>query len=316
MKNYFIVNPISGKNEALKVVKNLIETAPEEFDYEIIVTEFKNHAVNIAKSIAERGENCRIFACGGDGTLFDVVNGVVGFDNVEVGVIPCGSGNDYIKSFSKAEDFLFVDNFLYGISKPVDLIKFEDKYCINIASIGMDAFVVQQKNNMKKLSEFNGKLSYIVSVFITFIKNMGGHFKVTIDDDRVYDKDFLFVVAANGKYYGGSFNPTPNAVLDDGYMDVMLINSVSRFTVVRLLTKYQKGLHTGLKICETVKAKKVLIESDKDIPVNVDGEIYNSSKIKFETAEKGIRFILPKSVFLSQENKENTKHFAPVKQKN
>lgn len=308
MKNYFIVNPISGKNEALKVVENLLKSADSDFDYEIIVTEYKHHATNIANAIAKRGENCRIFACGGDGTLFDVVNGVVGYENVEVGVIPCGSGNDYIKTFSKAQDFLSSDNFCDGVSIPVDLIKFEDKYCINIASIGMDACVVKQKNDMKKLSEFNGELAYIVSVFITFIKNLGGHFKVTVDDKDVYDKDFLFVVAANGRYYGGSFNPTPDALINDGLIDILFINSVSRFTIIKLLKKYQKGLHTGLTdICKFVRGKKVVIESEKEIPVNVDGEIYNSSKITFEMVEKGVKFIVPKSVLNSNKTLNDKK---------
>lgn len=302
MKNYFIVNPVSGKNEALKVVKNLLKNADSDFNYEIIVTEFEHHATRIAKTIAERGEGCRIFACGGDGTLFDVVNGVVGYENVEVGVIPCGSGNDYVKTFAKAEDFLSPDNFCEGVSVPVDLIKFEDKYCINIASIGMDAFVVKQKNDMKKLSEFNGELAYIVSVFITFIKNMGGRFKVTVDDKDVYDRDFLFVVAANGRYYGGSFNPTPNACVNDGLIDILLLNSVSRFTVIKLLKKYQKGLHINLTdICKIVRGKRIVIESEKEIPVNVDGEIYNSAKITFEMVEKGVKFIVPKSVLNSNE---------------
>ena len=296
MKTYFIVNPNSGKNSALKTITSLLEN--KKFDYEIVTTEYAHHAMKIAKSLAERGEKCRIFAVGGDGSLFDVINGVVGYDNVEVGVIPCGSGNDYIKYYGDKKKFLSSDYITDGMAMPIDLIKFQDKYCVNIASIGMDAYVCQQKERMKLLSRISGNLAYIVALFITFIFHMGGKFRVKIDDNDFIEKDFLFIVAANGKYYGGSFNPTPNAVVDDGFIDAMLIRKVKRYEVFGLIGKYQKGKHVDIKnLCSITHAKRVEVISEKEIPVNLDGELFDSKTAVFEIAEKAVKFLVPSTLF-------------------
>ena len=309
MKNYFIVNPNSGQNSALKTIKSLVENL--NIDYEIITTEYPHHATGIAKAIAEKGEKCKIFSCGGDGSLFDVVNGVVGYDNVEVGVIPCGSGNDYIKYYGSKKDFLCTDYIENGKSFDVDLIKFNDKYCVNIASIGMDAYVCQQKERMKLLSRISGKLSYIVAVFITLIFHMSEKFKLKIDDGDFIEKQFLFIVAANGRYYGGSFNPTPTALVNDGFIDAMTINKVSRLGVLSLIGKYQKGEHLSIKeLCSLTKAKRVEVISEKVIPVNLDGELFDSTSAVFEIAEKAIKFIAPVDFYnnnIKNEEKDSLK---------
>lgn len=296
MKNYFIVNPSSGNSSAMKTIKALIEN--EGFDYEIVTTEYAHHATGIARSLAERGAKCRIFAVGGDGSLFDVVNGVVGYDNVEVGVIPCGSGNDYIKYYGDKKEFLSSDYIKEGKALPIDLIKFQDKYCVNIASIGMDAYVCQQKERMKFLSRISGNLAYIAALFITFIFHMGGKFRVKIDNNDFIEKDFLFIVAANGRFYGGSFNPTPDAVVNDGFIDAMLINKVRRHQVFGLIGKYQKGKHINIKsLCSLTHAKRVEVISEKEIPVNLDGELFDSKTAVFEIAEKAVKFLVPSTLF-------------------
>ena len=296
MKTYFIINPNSGNSSALKTVNGLVNN--KAIDYEIISTEYAHHAKSIAKSIASRGEKCRIFACGGDGTLFDVVTGAVENQNVEIGVIPCGSGHDYIKYFGKKEDFLCDDNIINGIPLEVDLIKFKDKYCVNIASIGMDAYVCQQKNKLQLLSRISGNLSYIVSLFITFIFNMGGRFKVKVDDEEPVENDFLFIVAANGRFYGGSFNPTPNSIINDGFIDLLLLNKVKRYQVITLMRKYQQGKHLSIpNLCKLVHAKRVEVISEKEIPVNLDGELFDSKTAVFEIAEKAVKFIVPSKLY-------------------
>lgn len=303
MKTYFIVNPNSGNSSVLKTVKSLVQN--KDIDYEIITTEYSHHAQEIAKNIAMRNKECRIFACGGDGTIFDVVNGAIGNENVEIGVIPCGSGNDYIKYFGKKEDFLCDDNIINGKPVEVDLIKFQDKYCVNIASIGMDAYVCKQKNKMQFLSRISGNLAYIVSLFITFIFNMGGRFKVKVDDGDYIEKDFLFIVAANGRFYGGSFNPTPNAVINDGFIDLLLLEKVRRYKVITLMRKYQQGKHLDIpNLCKLVHAKRVEVISKKVIPVNFDGELFDSESAVFEIAEKAIKFIVPLKIYEKIHKKE------------
>ena len=303
MKTYFIVNPTSGNKSALKTIKALTENV--DFDFDIIESEYPHHATNIVKIIGQKGEKCRVFACGGDGSLFDVVNGAVGFDNVEVGIIPCGSGNDYIKYYGNKKDFLTSDYLLNGKAIDIDLIKFQDKYCVNIASIGMDAYVCQQKEKLKFLSKISGKLAYIVALFITFIFHMSAKFKVKIDDEDFLERELMFIVAANGRYYGGSFNPTPNAIVNDGYIDAMTINKVSRLGVLSLIGKYQKGKHIDLKdLCTIKRAKRVEVVSEKIVPVNLDGELFDSNTAVFNIVENAVKFIIPSKLIEKHIKKE------------
>ncbi len=303
MKNYFIVNPTSGNKTALKTIKNLI--GDNDFDYEIIETEYQHHAINIVKNIAQKGEECRVFACGGDGSLFDVVNGAVGYDNVEVGIIPCGTGNDYIKYYGNKKDFLTNDYLFNGEAIDIDLIRFQDKYCVNIASIGMDAYVCQQKERLKFLSKISGKLAYIVALLITFLFHMSAKFKVKIDDEDFFERELMFIVAANGRYYGGSFNPTPNAIVNDGFIDAMTINKVSRLDVLSLIGKYQKGKHITLEdLCTIKRAKRVEVISEKTIPVNLDGELFDSNTAVFEMVESAVKFVIPSKLVKEHTKKE------------
>jgi len=188
---------------------------------------------------------------------------------------------------------------------PIDLIKCNDKYCVNIASIGMDAYVCQQKEKMKFLSKISGSLAYIVAVFITFIFHMSEKFKVKIGDEDFFEKELMFIVAANGRYYGGSFNPTPDAVVNDGLIDAMTINKVSRLQVLDLIGKYQKGTHVDIKDLVSVKkVKRVEVISEKVIPVNLDGELFDSDTAVFEIVEKAVNFIVPPNILDNIKRKE------------
>ena len=117
----------------------------------------------------------------------------------------------------------------------------------------------------------------------------------------------MFIVAANGRYYGGSFNPTPDAVVNDGLIDAMTINKVNRFQVLGLIGKYQKGKHISLTDLVTLKrVKRVEVISEKVIPVNLDGELFDSKTAVFEMVEKAVNFIVPANLFETLIEKELT----------
>ena len=297
MKYYFVVNPVSGVGNGVKNVKKLVENLDSSVDYEVICTERPHHATQITQLIGQKGEDATVFACGGDGTLYDVVNGAVGFENLRVGIIPFGSGNDYVKSYGTKEQFQNISDQLSGEFIDVDLIKCGDRYCINIASIGLDAFVVQTKSKLGLISKISGKIAYFLAVFITFIFNMGQKFKVQFDDEEPFEQKLLFVVAANGKYYGGGFNPTPNASTTDGYIHSMLIDKISRIRAIPLVMIYRKGKHTDLDICKMRKVKKLTVESEVEIPINLDGELFLSKTAEFEIMNKALKLHLPKAIF-------------------
>lgn len=162
MKHYFFVNPVAGKgNQSNELIED-IRTAMQgsESEYEIILTEPNRESEAKARDIAEglNGEAARFYACGGDGTANEIASGVIGFDGVELGIVPIGSGNDMIRNFPDAGNFMNVRSQINGKSREVDVMKFmrivggeeQTGYCLNMFNIGFDCNVVETALNLKK----------------------------------------------------------------------------------------------------------------------------------------------------------------------
>lgn len=299
MKYVFIINPAAGKGKIQEPFANAVK---EYFDanggeYEIFYTSAQGEAMEYCKKLANSGEKLRIYACGGEGTAFEVLNGVIGHDNVSLGVVPCGSANDYISYYSDKELFLDVPSLIDGEELSVDLIKLGDKYALNSCSIGMDAMVASHMSKFKKWPFVSGKMAYVLALIYTFFSKMGVNLKVKIDNGKkIIEQKALFAVVANAPYYGGGFYPTPKAEPFDNELDYCVISSVSRPRILSLLDDYRAGTHVGLDICKIGKCEKVDIEADRIVPINMDGEIIYSNKASFEIIKNGIDLILPKTI--------------------
>ncbi|OJU15413.1 MAG: hypothetical protein BGN88_07865, partial [Clostridiales bacterium 43-6] len=223
MRYLFVVNPVAGKGDGVSKIVPLVERYFKDKggNYAVVVTKTAHEATYIVRTECKKGDAIRVYACGGDGTLFDVVAGAIGYPNAEVGVLPCGSGNDFIKTFGIV-DFLDMDGQIKGSAFPMDLIQCNDRYSINVCSTGLDAEVVSHKNRLKFLSKISGSFAYYVALFISFLFNIKNNFEITIEDEKPIKGNFLFAVAANGRYYGGGFLPAPNASPHDGLMNCVL----------------------------------------------------------------------------------------------
>lgn len=299
MKFIFIINPTVGKG---KIQAPFVESVKEYFnknggEYEIFHTSKQGEAMEYSKKLAESGEELRIYACGGEGTAFEVLNGVFGYENVSLGVVPCGSANDYISYFSNKELFLDVPALIDGEEIEVDLIKSGDKYALNSCSIGMDAMVAANMSKFKKWPFVSGKMAYVLALIYTFFSKMGVNLKIKINNgEKTIEQKALFAVVANAPYYGGGFYPTPKAEPFDQKLDYSVISVVSRLKILTLLDDYRAGRHTEYDICKIGTCEKVEVEADRKVPINMDGEITYSNKATFEIVKKGIRLILPKSI--------------------
>lgn len=298
MRYVFYVNPIAGKGNAqegiVTSIKNYFKNKAEQF--KICVTKSKGEALKSAKAEAETGDSIRMFACGGEGTVFEVLNGIVGYDNVELGVIPCGSANDFLKYFNTRDEFLNLDEQIEGSSVKMDIIKAGDKYCLNGCSVGMDAMVARDMTIFKNWPLVSGKAAYTLAIAKTLLKRLGVRIKLTIDDGEAKLKDCLFAVIANAPYYGGGYKGAPDAVPNDNELDCTVIDTVSKFKILKLLPIYKKGEHKKLDVCSMARCKSMEFESDQPIPVNLDGEIIETKKMRFELVEKAINFVIPQSV--------------------
>lgn len=274
------------------------ECRARALDYEIIKTTDKNDTALVIERMSKSCDRLYAYVLGGDGSLFDAVNAAALCDNVSVGIIPCGSGNDFVRSFGDKRLFLDVAAQLDGTSVPIDLINYNGNYSVNIASLGMDAEVVNHQKRLRLLSKINGSLSYIVSVFTAFIFNMNSRFKIIADGERL-DGTYLFVVIANGRFYGGGFQPVPIANIRDGKIDLMLVNAVSRFKVIQLMNKYREGAHLNIKgLCVQRSVRRVEVQTEKDMTAQLDGELFRGKSFVFELVKNGLNFIVPSTIDL------------------
>jgi YegS/Rv2252/BmrU family lipid kinase len=292
MKHIFIINPKAGKGRATELIPFINECFKDKSEEFILrLTEYPGHATEIAKECSS-SEECRIYSVGGDGTVNEVVNGIAGTKS-SLGVIPAGSGNDFIRSIANSYDIRELTiRTISGKDKYIDLARVNDKYFINISSIGFDADVVFNADKFKKVPGITGSMAYVISIIYTVIKKKISKVKLHIDD-RELELNLLLAAIANGRFYGGGMLAAPEAKIDDGLFDICLVSKASRFKILRLFPMYIKGQHGKLDEVEFLRGKKILIESDEVLSLNIDGEIFSSSKIDFEIIEKGIKVVVP-----------------------
>ena len=296
-KDVFIINPAAGKKGRSDEVTGLVRqtAAARGLDAEICVTAHKGHAAELVSRIA--GEDpervCRFYACGGDGTLNEVVCGAAEHPNAQVACYPCGTGNDFIKLFSGAEHFLDLDRLIDAPTIPLDLIRINDKYALNLCSAGIDARVADWVGRHNRSIPLSGKLVYDLSLIVNFFGRIWRNYEVELDGERL-DGAYSIIVAGSGRYYGGGFYAVPEAEPDDGLLDFVLIRRVSHLKLVQLIGKYQEGRHRefgDLQIWR--RGRRIVLRSAEPEPCNYDGEIMRVREAVIELAPRQLEIALP-----------------------
>ncbi|MBE6732495.1 MAG: YegS/Rv2252/BmrU family lipid kinase [Ruminococcaceae bacterium] len=298
MKNIFFVNPMAGKGkEQKKVIASIKEYfAKDDGDYEIIVTKNKGYAEKVSREYAQSGGRFNMFACGGEGTGYEVINGIYGFKNVSYGIIPCGSANDFVRGLGDISHFRDISAQVNGSVVPVDLIKANDRYCINSCSVGMDAMVARDMGIFKRLPFVSGSLAYNLAIVKTFLKKFGVKIRLQIDDGELNNENCLFAVIANGAYYGGGYMGAPDAVPFDNKLNFTKVDVISKLAVLGFLGKYKSGKHDSIECCKHTDCEKMYFESDYKLPVNLDGEIVETDRMSFSIVKNGLNFIMPNTL--------------------
>jgi len=294
MNHLFIVNPVAGKGRALSFVKRIKKEAGEVLKkFTLRITRYPGHATEIVKDYIKKGP-CRIYSIGGDGTLNEIVNGMAGSKNT-LAIIPAGSGNDFIRSIinDKKPDLKnIVKDCIKGKDIPVDLVKVNDKYFINVSSIGLDGDVTHNANMIKKIPLIPSQISYYLGILVALIKCRSYPLKIQIDDKFIEDNMLLSVIA-NGSYYGRGIKPAPMARFDDGLLDVCLIRKKKRFEILRLLPRYIRGSHEGIKGVSFHKGEKIRIQCNSNVSMNVDGDVEQIKDVSYEIIPHGIMVVVP-----------------------
>ena len=305
-KHIFILNPTAGKGNCQDLLEPEIKGVcdRQKLGYEIHLTTSVGDATEFVKKTCEENPDkiLRFYACGGDGTLNEVINGAANYPNAHVGAVACGSGNDFIKSVGDF-DFRDISATMVGQSEKVDLIYIPeiDRYSINICTIGFDSDIAAEMPSFKKYRFVSGKLAYILAVVKCFFKRMYHTYTVKLDGEEAKTQELTLTSIANGTVYGGGFLAAPRAEINDGLLDVCSIKKINRFEFLQFVGPYRAGKHLEHEKIKTFltyqKTKKIEISHDGVLNANVDGEIIPvENKITFEIAPSAVNFIIPKYV--------------------
>ena len=303
MKHLFIINPAAGSRNQTEDYRKKIAKECEKrgLDYSIRVSGAPGRCCKIAREAAESGESCRIYACGGDGTLNEVVNGAAGYDNVSVTVFSGGSGNDFARLFSEPEAFRDLERLLDAEEVTFDLIKCNEDYSLNICSVGLDARIGHDVANYKRIPLLSGFRAYAVSTVVNVVKGISEHYVVEVNGQRI-DGQQTLICACNGRFYGGGFCPVPTADPTDGKLEVLLIKDVSRLKVAQVVGAYKNGKYANFPdLIRYFNTDHVKIICDKPTGINLDGEKREAEVIDIRVAQEKLRFFYPKGITFKNE---------------
>jgi len=283
MRVLLVYNPHAAHQRARKLLPEIQEYfAKKGIEIDLQFTEYPGHGKEIIEQ-ADFSNIDGIVAAGGDGTMFEVVNGYYKNKNQNkppIGTIPTGTGNAFAHEFDlKSTDWQrAIDIIAAKKVRNVDVGHFETEtdayYFINILGFGFVSDVVNTAHQLKKI----GNVAYSLSVFYRLLRLKSFQLKIEFDG-QVIERDNVFVEISNTRYTGVSYLMAPNAIIDDGLLDITLLNHCSRRRVVKLFPTIFKGEHLNEPEVETFQAEKISIQTSEPKVLSPDGEILGSTPI-------------------------------------
>lgn len=301
MKHLFILNRFAGTHDATQQLEQKIRSLHTDGEVVIEYTSCKGDAAIIAKRYAESGEELRVYACGGDGTANEVLCGILGHSNCALGVIPIGTGNDYVRSFDvDPGTFLDVERMVTSPTRKVDILMCGDKPALNVISAGYDCEVAERAQSLKRLPLMNGSLAYKLAIVCCLFTKRKHTFVPVADDRRValpqgYRTQML-AIAAKGKFYGGGIKATPTAELSDGLIDFLSIPTVSLLKFAKLVPIFFKGEHIGHPKASFIihsKCKKLAFDNNGPLKIGIDGEMFEMENPTVTVVPDAVDVIVP-----------------------
>lgn len=284
-----ILNPIAGGKHGKKIKKALISIIERlherKIKYTIHQTEKKGHAKELTSKLIKDGAEV-IVALGGDGTLHEVINGFTDFDKTALGLIPCGTGNDFANALNLPSDPVkALDLIIDGTPKYTDFMQMPTVRGINIIGMGIDVDVLKRYESLKKKT----KLGYTMSLVKTLFDFDYTNFTVELDEQKKIDYRSFIACIANGHVYGGGIPICPVAKPTDNILDFLAVKEIKRSKIVGAFIKLKKGKILTLPQSEHSTCKKVKITTNGPYTVNVDGELYENIPFEVEIVSNKLR---------------------------
>jgi diacylglycerol kinase (ATP) len=281
MKTLLVVNPAAGRGKGKKCFESLESALREKMPgLEVRFSEYAGHAVEIGRQAARQGFE-RLICLGGDGTPFEVIAGL--YDEgrpanlPEIGLIPAGTGNSFIRDFGTRTPEEALANILADRRRAVDLVEFEyreggrtvRRYSLNIIGVGLIADILQLTNERLK---FLGAVGYSLAVLVRLLRGMRNRIEISTDGRKVTVADSALVVS-NSKFTGGKMKIAPSADVSDGRADLVLFNHVNRREMVAIFSAVFSGKHSAHPKVEMRQAARIQIEADPPLRLMADGEL-------------------------------------------
>jgi YegS/Rv2252/BmrU family lipid kinase len=286
-----IVNPVAGCGRAAALCPQLQdELCRLGADFDVVMTEGPHHAVDLSRQAV--ADDCRVIvAVGGDGTMHEVVNGLAAQGEVPadlvLGMVCCGTGSDFARTVGlELEPIAAAGRLLHGVDRRIDLGVIQCwrdgqeivEYFPNSAGLGFDGEVADRTNRMPKF--IGGTVPYLLSLVITLVAYRNKQVVVTLDD-RVLELRANFVVAANGRYFGGGMHIAPDATPDDGLFDVVIAGDVGKLELLKLVPSVYKGTHLSHPKASVYRSSAVHVESAERMVLQADGEYVGEAPVTF-----------------------------------
>ncbi|KAB3531881.1 diacylglycerol kinase family lipid kinase [Alkaliphilus pronyensis] len=275
----FIVNPVSGNGKGRKMVDKIHKAmAKTKKVYRLELTKGKGYAKRLALAATEDV----VVAVGGDGTINEVVNGIIKSDKV-LGVVPSGTGNDFIRNLDiPKEPEKALERILNGEEIAINVGKAFEHYFVNIASVGLDAEIANEANRLKKF--FNGTTAYVVA----FIKALLSFNSISIsikNGKGSFKQETTLMALCNGKSYGGGMKIAPLADMGDDLLDICIVKKINKLKLLLVFPTIFTGKHTKFKEVQIIKEPYISLRIEDPVIINLDGEIYPITKEDFEVLE-------------------------------
>ncbi len=307
MIHHFLINPAAGKGTLVDALAARITRVCEArgVNYRIHKTTRPGDATAyVQNAVAATEERQRFYACGGDGTLCETINGAPLSANAEFAVIPIGTGNDFEKNFTAPESFFDIERQLDGTPTKIDLIRYNDRYAINMINIGFDCNVAKKTGEIKRSPLIPSGLAYVTGVAINFCKPFGTPMHITMADGTEINESLMLTAIANGCYCGGGFKATPRASLSDGLIDLCVIKKLSRAKFINLIGSYKKGTHLELEAAKDYisyyQTPSVTFSFEKPINICIDGEIEMTDRVEICSMPSALTFTVPQGSTMIQ----------------
>ena len=278
MSNHWtiIANPVSGRGRARRTGERVADLLHERGVYvDLMMSGAPGDCERLAREALARGVR-QVAACGGDGTVHEVVNGLTNSDAV-LGIVPCGRGNDLVRALGLSSDVEDVVNTLvHGVDRAIDLGKVGDRFFATVASLGFDTAVAQRMRTqgtgfLTRALKVGGTVSYGLTVLRTLVGYRSPIVRLR-GDFGVFEGRILLAATANAPFYGSGVKIAPDAMVDDGVLDVCIVADVSRWTVLRMFLRAYSGAHVGHSAVRVVQTRTLQIESDDPLWIFADGE--------------------------------------------